>query len=662
MQCALWNSLVVSSFCLRVRVCVCVFVCMLVDGLPESKKGSALFSVCLFCFFSLFQPLLLLCWARRRKVGRPALFPPPPADTKVHKKEKRRRTRMMKSNEMNAASATPEQVSLSRIPLDVLRLVLSFLPAPVTLNTVAVVSSLFSAVTRSGTYWQNVWVERVSACFRSYAQVANLLSSSNGFSHASSSHALLEDHKILLASVPSLALPRLCVHGGGGGLSITEENDDKKSRITQMRLRVGSMVLLSAPPIDASTLAQHLISSSSREEQCDHHRHDGDEGKNELGAADELRRKNDVNVHLRLRKALYFLDDEKALDLATKRRPMIDSLHAIRLFMLHLALPPPHRREGTLLEREAVLAEFISALVYAWEYCHPSMDGPDMSTMRRLLPQMELMSTILFVGDGEEEEEAVETGDGYTDVFFPVADKLSSLPFPAPFQSSPLSVSSNGVLIAGYEAGTACRLRYSLADTLVYLFLLHHVTFSDIHQHVWDDERKCAICSRLLSPTGHAVEFRFFMSSLRGSYPRFFVKMAFSEGELPHTCIREKFDHESSRNAISLLGSSSSDGVVPKILTLFYGGFGRVEVDIPPTVSRDGFLRLRELLGLAPTFPMQLLWNVVVLATGVGGALLRAQGPYFKLYYETSFTAAFENTFPAKTAGCEPTQVVRDGV
>ncbi|ESS68100.1 hypothetical protein TCDM_03058 [Trypanosoma cruzi Dm28c] len=574
---------------------------------------------------------------------------------------------MMKSIGMSVASATPEQFSLSRIPLDVLRLVLSFLPAPVTLNTVAVVSSLFSAVTRSGTYWQNVWIERVSAFFRSYAQVANLLSSSNGFSYASSSHALLGDHRILLASVPSLALPRLCVHGYNGDLSVTEEHDDKESRITQMRLRVGSMVLLSAPSVDASTLVQNLISSSTREERCNqhhyhNHRHDGDEGRNELGATNELRRKNDVKDHLRLRKALYFLDDEKALDLATKRRPMIDSLYAIRLFMLHLALPPPHRREGTPLEREAVLAEFISALVYAWECCHPSM-RPDMSTMRRLLPQMELMSTTLFVG-GSEEEEAVETGDGHTDLFFPVADPLSSLPFSTPFQSLPLSVSSNGVLIAGSDAGTACRLRHSLADTLVYLFLLHHVTFSDIHQHVWDDERKCAICSRLLSPTGHAVEFRFFMSSLWGSYPRFFVKMAFAEGELPHTCIRETFDNESSRNVTSLLGSSSSDDVVPKILTLFYGGFGRVEVDIPPTVSRDGFLRLRESLGLAPTFPMQLLWNVVVLATGVGGALLRAQGPYFKLYYQTSFTAAFEKTFPntTKTAGCESTQAVREAV
>ncbi|RNF14020.1 uncharacterized protein Tco025E_05977 [Trypanosoma conorhini] len=496
----------------------------------------------------------------------------------------------------NGAHERPS-LSLSRLPLDVLQLVLAFLPTPATLRTAARLSSSFAAVTQSESHWQNVWIERVSACFHSYLQPA--------------SSALAEAGRgggrvLPLVSAPSRALPRLSRHECGSGLRIAESQDEVEGRVTRVGLYVGPLLLLVAPPVDAAAAAGARPAKSG-------------------------------GRSLQLRKALFFLDD--GVDAAAGGRPMIDGLHVIRFFRLEFGLPPPHRREGTPLEREAALGEFLSALVYAWECCHPSL-RPDIATKQGLLPQAELQSTSLFLGGGGEDLNAGDVDGDLSGVFFPVAA-------PAPSSSS-AAAASGGVLIAPAAAGATgcCRLRHPLCDTLVYLFLLHHVTFSDVHQHAWDDERKCAICSRVLSPTGRAVEFRFFASSLRGSYPRFFMKMTFAEGDLPRTCIQEKFDRENSRSADSAAPLATSPEAAPAIATLFYGGFGRVEVDTPPTVSRAGFLRLRDALGLAPTFPMQLLWNLVLLATGVGGALLRMQAQYFALYYQTSFTAAFDELFP----------------
>ncbi|RNF08032.1 hypothetical protein TraAM80_02966 [Trypanosoma rangeli] len=546
---------------------------------------------------------------------------------------------------INVANGTHQKPSLSRLPLDVLQLILSFLPTPATLRTVATLSSSFAALAQNETYWQNVWIQRVSACFRSYVQPVS--------SAFAPSDAGCWGHVVSLVSAPNQALPRLSRHkcGGGGGVTIVEEHDDSEGSVTHIGLCIGPLLLRAAAPVDFAALAYHLLLPTRETSDAPVYGKGAEVG-NASAATAGVRRATQGSHSLRLQKALFFLDNAASLGVATGRRPMIDGLHVIRLFGFEVGLSPPHRREGTLLEQEAALGEFVSALVYAWECCHPSL-RPDISTKRGLLPQAELQSTSFFLTGGDEDVDVGEMGDIHLGVFFPVAASLSSsssssLSFDTP-QALPAVASSDSALIvtaASAAAGTECCLCHSLSDTLMYLFLLHHVTFSDVHQHVWDDERKCAICSRVLGPTGQAVEFRFFVSSLRGSYPRFFVKMMFAEGDLPRTCIQETFNRESSRSTAFARFSTSAEEVEPKLTTLFYGGFGRVEVDCPPTVSREGFLRLRGALGLAPAFPMQLLWNVVLLATGVGGAALRTQAPYFALHYQTSFTAAFDELFP----------------
>ncbi|ESL10544.1 hypothetical protein TRSC58_01723 [Trypanosoma rangeli SC58] len=549
--------------------------------------------------------------------------------------------------EVDVVNGTHHKPSLPRLPLDVLQLILSFLPTPATLRTVATLSSPFAALAQNETYWQNVWLQRVSACFRSYVQPVS--------SAFAPSNAGWWGHVVSLVSAPSRALPRLsrykCGGGGGGGVVIVKEHDDTEGNITHIGICVGPLLLRAVPPVDSEVLAYHLLFPTQKTNDASVYG-EGAEVGNASAATADVRCATRGSHSLRLQKALFFLDNVASLGVATGRRPMIDGLHVIRLFGFEVGLSPPHRREGTPLEQEAALGEFVSALVYAWECCHPSLH-PDISTKRSLLPQAELQSTSFFLTGNEEDVDVGEMGNIHLGVFFPVAASLSSSssssssPFLDTPRALPAGASSDSALIViAAAAGTECCLCHSLSDTLMYLFLLHHVTFSDVHQHVWDDERKCAICSRMLGPTGQAVEFRFFVSSLRGSYPRFFVKMMFAEGDLPRTCIQETFDRESSRSTAFARFSTSAEEVEPKLTTLFYGGFGRVEVDCPPTVSREGFLRLRGALGLAPTFPMRLLWNVVLLATGVGGAVLRTQAPYFALHYQTSFTAAFDEAFP----------------
>lgn len=541
---------------------------------------------------------------------------------------------------MGDGAAVAEKLSLSLLPLDVVKIILSFLPAPVVLRTVAILSSSFAGIARSETYWKNLWATRLVACFLNYIQPAMHSTSSSPCTGPSSPAASCGACTVLLASVPTAKLPRVASLRADSCVTIASGDDG----VTHIGLRVEPLKLPASAYTDATALAYRLAESTTSQGWA---KDSGDERGGRNGV-DHWQRLDHANDLLRLRKTLCFLESIEAFGVTATDRPMVDGIDSVRIFLTSHRLSSPQCQEVTAIEREAALVEFISDVVYAWECCHPSM-CPDPTTRRLSFSPVEMSPlTTFFMGGEGGEEEVVATEDANNAVFFPVL----SVTFGASssFFSSPLSPlhPTTPVLIAADEVEKRRFLRYSLNDTLVYLYLLHHITFSDIHELLWNDERKCAVCSRVVSPAGYAAEFRFFVTSFFGSYPRFYVRMIFVEGNLPFTHIQETFDNMNGRSAGSL---SFSGDVRPETVTLFYGGFGRVEVDIPPTASREGFEKLRTALGLGAAFPMQLLWNVVMLASGIGGSILREQQVHFGLYYQLSFTEAFEKTFAECSRG-----------
>jgi hypothetical protein len=82
-----------------------------------------------------------------------------------------------------------------------------------------------------------------------------------------------------------------------------------------------------------------------------------------------------------------------------------------------------------------------------------------------------------------------------------------------------------------------------------------------------------------------------------------------------------------------------------QVYDLFWTGFGRVEVESVPTIARSNFVRLRVALGLPVDFPMGLLWNVVMFASGVGPLILKDHRHSLYFNYSKSFTDVVEEEF-----------------
>ncbi|KAL7698432.1 hypothetical protein N2W54_001863 [Lotmaria passim] len=82
-----------------------------------------------------------------------------------------------------------------------------------------------------------------------------------------------------------------------------------------------------------------------------------------------------------------------------------------------------------------------------------------------------------------------------------------------------------------------------------------------------------------------------------------------------------------------------------QVYDLFWIGFGRVEVESGPTISRSNLVRLRVALGLPLDFPMGLLWNVMMFASGVGPLILKDHRHSLFFHYAKSFTDVVEEEF-----------------
>ncbi|AYU77486.1 hypothetical protein LdCL_150012400 [Leishmania donovani] len=214
---------------------------------------------------------------------------------------------------------------------------------------------------------------------------------------------------------------------------------------------------------------------------------------------------------------------------------------------------------------------------------------------------------------------------------------------------------------------------FPLPHMFTYWFMMHHVSFysHQVYRRMWgDQELTIAVWSRILSPTGHSAECRLFYSLRCATFPRMFTKMMFTPGVLPSLTLQGKMSERSpycspssssaydsqslsadaDGNAGSTPGSSSaSTGDKPvdsrQIYDLFWTGFGRVEVDSGPTISRSNMVRLRIALGLPADFPMGLLWNVVMFASGIGPLILKEHRHSLHFNYAKTFTDVVADEF-----------------
>ncbi|CAG9571426.1 conserved hypothetical protein [Leishmania major strain Friedlin] len=276
-------------------------------------------------------------------------------------------------------------------------------------------------------------------------------------------------------------------------------------------------------------------------------------------------------------------------------------------------------------------------------------------------------SSIRFAGEREEENEfSTEENSSELETAHAVAAdeephvaaaEASSPPQPppTPFYHPPVAV------------------LFPFPHMLTYWFMMHHVSFysHQVYRRMWgDQELTIAVWSRILSPTGHSAECRLFYSLRCATFPRMFTKMMFTPGVLPSltlqgkmaerspycssssssACDSQSLSPDADGDAGSTPGSSpASTGDKPvdsrQIYDLFWTGFGRVEVDSGPTISRSNMLRLRIALGLPVNFPMGLLWNVVMFASGIGPLILKEHRHSLHFNYAKTFTDVVADEF-----------------
>ncbi|KAG5483029.1 hypothetical protein LSCM4_07240 [Leishmania orientalis] len=220
---------------------------------------------------------------------------------------------------------------------------------------------------------------------------------------------------------------------------------------------------------------------------------------------------------------------------------------------------------------------------------------------------------------------------------------------------------------------TPVALLFPLPHMLTYWFMMHHVSFysHQVYRRMWgDQELTVAVWSRIISPTGHSVECRLFYSLRCATFPRMFTKMMFTPGLLPLLTLQGKMaerspycsSSSSSSQSPSSPAHSNADagGATSKsssastahrpvdsrqIYDLFWTGFGRVEVDSGPTISRSNMMRLRIALGLPADFPMGLLWNLVMFASGIGPLILKEHRHSMHFNYDKTFTDVVADEF-----------------
>eukprot|EP00658_Telonema_sp_P-2_P083349 TRINITY_DN9001_c0_g2_i1.p1 TRINITY_DN9001_c0_g2~~TRINITY_DN9001_c0_g2_i1.p1 ORF type:complete len:488 (-),score=87.32 TRINITY_DN9001_c0_g2_i1:91-1554(-) len=226
---------------------------------------------------------------------------------------------------------------------------------------------------------------------------------------------------------------------------------------------------------------------------------------------------------------------------------------------------------------------------------------------------------------------------------------------------------------------------YPLPHIKLYQSLLASITFTDVNLHSAEASRQTAIYSRISSPFGpSSVELRSFISQMDSSHPRVLFKVIYSrvggtpfEPSPPTPTIspsrtkksrysdsdddREDDDkpdqsflsqhhthpHHPCGSFYPSCGHSAlirdNDSNVNTDCELIVGGFGRVEVDIAPKVHATGYREVAKQLHLPAGFPLELLHNVFMAATGCAGWLNLLAPMYVGSF--GGFTEGFDTAF-----------------
>jgi hypothetical protein len=209
-------------------------------------------------------------------------------------------------------------------------------------------------------------------------------------------------------------------------------------------------------------------------------------------------------------------------------------------------------------------------------------------------------------------------------------------------------------------------------------------TYTEVNLHSAEASRQTAIYSRITSPFGPStVELRSFISQMDSSHPRVLFKVIYSRvGGIPFepapaTTISSTTKNKKSRYSDSeddaedgkseqsflshhhthphhpcgsfypSCGHSAlirdNDSNVNTECELIVGGFGRVEVDIAPKVFTTGYREVAKQLHLPAGFPLELLHNVFMAATGCAGWLNLLAPMYVGSF--GGFTEGFDAAF-----------------
>eukprot|EP00759_Apiculatamorpha_spiralis_P012585 PhF_6_TR19586/c0_g1_i1/m.28560 len=111
-------------------------------------------------------------------------------------------------------------------------------------------------------------------------------------------------------------------------------------------------------------------------------------------------------------------------------------------------------------------------------------------------------------------------------------------------------------------------------------------------------EQKKARYIHVIGLTGEVVSMRYYEVDLIGDFPKFFCRL--------DCCVGLDFQ------------AANDSGNTMPILQI---GFGRVEVDIRPTVYGETLRKLRNRLGLQDSFPLCSLWDVLIAKVPLQGLL-----------------------------------------
>lgn len=141
-----------------------------------------------------------------------------------------------------------------------------------------------------------------------------------------------------------------------------------------------------------------------------------------------------------------------------------------------------------------------------------------------------------------------------------------------------------------------------------YFALVASAVVTSVRTYHFPNELKRQVISRVTNPlVSRSVEMRFFQTFRNDG--RFLANLLIMDGSGGP-------DANSTAFSDRIADYSENNGSSPELLQLFITGYGRVEVDKAPKISVEVCKKVSEILGLSPGFPLALLWNVLLAASG----------------------------------------------